>query len=141
MTIDAATNTLYFGTGSATPLYFPGRGLVVNPRTDELTSAPSTSTTGSMRWWQQLLSGNQWAYDVSQPPLVYNGKIGGATHRVVSVGTMEGVWFAFDAKTGRPFHERVKVIDRVEHPPLRPGPAGDGLPIVARRAQLLAGSV
>jgi hypothetical protein len=34
---------------------------------------------------------------------------------------MEGVWFAFDAKTGKPFHERVKVIDRVEHPPLRPG--------------------
>ena len=34
---------------------------------------------------------------------------------------MEGVWFAFDAATGQPFHERVKVIDRVEHPPLRPG--------------------
>ena len=34
---------------------------------------------------------------------------------------MEGVWFAFDAHTGQPFHERVKVIDRVEHPPLRPG--------------------
>ena len=74
-----------------------------------------------MKWWQQLLSGNQWAYDVSQPPLVYTGKVGGKTHRVVSVATMEGVWFAFDAKTGQPFHERVKVIDRVEHPPLRPG--------------------
>ena len=34
---------------------------------------------------------------------------------------MEGVWFAFDARTGQPFHERVKVIDRIEHPPLRPG--------------------
>ena len=64
---------------------------------------------------------NQWAYDVSQPPLVYTGKVGGKTHRVVSVATMEGVWFAFDAATGKPFHERVKVIDRVEHPPLRPG--------------------
>ena len=74
-----------------------------------------------MKWWQQLLSGNQWAYDVSQPPLVYTGKVGGKTHRVVSVATMEGVWFAFDAETGQPFHERVKVIDRVEHPPLRPG--------------------
>ena len=42
--------------------------------------------------------------------------------------TKEGVWFAFDARTGQPFHERVKVIDRVEHPPLRPGPAGDDLP-------------
>ena len=34
---------------------------------------------------------------------------------------MEGVWFAFDAHDREPFHERVKVIDRVEHPPLRPG--------------------
>jgi hypothetical protein len=34
---------------------------------------------------------------------------------------MEGVWFAFDARTGQPFYERVKVIDRVEHPALRPG--------------------
>ena len=74
-----------------------------------------------MKWWQQLIAGNQWAYDVAQPPLVYTGKVGGKTHRVVSVATMEGVWFAFDAKTGKPFHERVKVIDRVEHPPLRPG--------------------
>ena len=34
---------------------------------------------------------------------------------------MEGVWFAFDAATGQPIHQRVKVIDRVEHPPLQPG--------------------
>ena len=34
---------------------------------------------------------------------------------------MEGVWFAFDANTGAPFYQRVKVIDRIEHPALRPG--------------------
>jgi alcohol dehydrogenase (cytochrome c) len=118
-TVDTTSNTLYFGTGSATPLYFPGLRPGANPRTDALIAVDLT--TGRMKWWQQLLSGNQWAYDVSQPPLVYTGKVGGKTHRVVSVATMEGVWFAFDAATGQPFHERVKVIDRVEHPPLRPG--------------------
>ena len=110
---------MYFGTGSATPLYFPGLRPGANPRTDSLIAVDLT--TGRLKWWQQLLSSNQWAYDVSQPPLVYTGKVGGKTHRVVSVATMEGVWFAFDAATGQPFHERVKVIDRVEHPPLRPG--------------------
>ena len=60
------------------------------------------------------------------------------SHDVVSVATMEGVWFAFDAKTGSPFHERVKVIDRVEHPPLPPGRARDRLPVLARRPELLA---
>src|SRR5207302_7578657 len=64
---------------------------------------------------------NEWSYDTAQPPIVYNGKVGGKTRRVVSVATMEGVWFCYDAKTGRPIYQRVKVIDRTEHPPLQPG--------------------
>ena len=34
---------------------------------------------------------------------------------------MEGVWFCYDAATGKPIYQRVKVIDRTEHPPLQPG--------------------
>ena len=90
-----------------------------NPRTDSLIAVDLK--TGKTKWWQQLISGNQWSYDVSQPPLVYDGKVGGKTHHIVSVATMEGVWFAFDAATGKPFYQRVKVIDRVEHPSLQPG--------------------
>ena len=67
------------------------------------------------------MASNQWAYDTAQPPLVYTGKVGGKTRRVVSVATMEGVWFAYDAATGAPIYQRVKVIDRTEHPPLQPG--------------------
>jgi len=119
VTADARTNTVYFGTGSATPLYFPALHPGQDARTDSLIAVDLR--TGQLKWWRQLIAGNQWAYDVSQPPLVYRGKVGGKTHDVVSVATMEGMWFAFDAHTGRPFHERVKVIDRVEHPALRPG--------------------
>ena len=61
--------------------------------------------------------------------------------RIVSIATMEGVWFAYDAATGAPIYQRVKVIDNVEHPALKPGQAGRRLPVVARRAQLLAGVV
>ena len=120
VTIDARTNTVYFGTGSATPVYYPALRPGPNPRTGSLIAVDLRD--GRMKWWRQLLpSNNQWEYDVAQPPLVYNTKIGGQTRRVVSVGTKEGTWFAFDARTGRPIHERVKVIDRVEHPPLKPG--------------------
>ena len=94
-----------------------------------------------MKWWQQLLSGNQWAYDVSQPPLVYTGKVGGKTHRVVSVATMEGVWFAFDAATGTAV-PRAREGDRPRRASAAPARAArDGLPVVARRPQLLAGGV
>jgi alcohol dehydrogenase (cytochrome c) len=119
VTIDASTNTVFFGTGSATPLYFPSVRPGPNPRTDSLIAVDLK--TGQTKWWQQLISGNQWSYDVAQPPLVYDGKIGGKARHVVSVATMEGVWFAFDAATGKPFYQRVKVIDRVEHPSLQPG--------------------
>ena len=118
-TVDTTTNTLYFGTGSATPLYFPSIRPGSNPRADSLIAV--NLATGRMRWWQQQMAHNEWSYDTAQPPLVYTAKVGGKKQRIVSVGTMEGVWFAYDAKTGRPIYQRVKVIDRSEHPPLRPG--------------------
>jgi alcohol dehydrogenase (cytochrome c) len=120
VTIDASTNTVYFGTGSATPVYYPALRPGPSPRTGSLIAVDLRN--GRLKWWRQLIqSNNQWEYDVAQPPLVYNTRIGGRTRRVVSVGTKEGLWFAFDARSGQPIHERVKVIDRVEHPPLRPG--------------------
>ncbi len=94
-----------------------------------------------MKWWQQQMAHNEWSYDTAQPPLVYNAKVGGKKQRIVSVATMEGVWFAYDAATGRPIYQRVKVIDRTEHPSLAAGQAGRGLPVVARRPELLAGVV
>jgi alcohol dehydrogenase (cytochrome c) len=119
VTIDAAHNTVYFGTGSGTPNFFHDLHPGPNPRANSLIAV--NLQTGKQRWWRQLVANDQWNYDVAQPPLVYDGRVGGKTRHVVSVATKEGVWFAFDAATGEPFHERVKVIDRVEHPPLRPG--------------------
>jgi PQQ-dependent dehydrogenase (methanol/ethanol family) len=117
--IDTRTGTLYFGTGSGTPLYYPQLRPGPNPRADSLIALDLH--TGHQKWWQQQLGRNEWSYDTAQPPLVYDAKVGGKTRRIVSVATMEGVWFAYDAKSGRPLHQRVKVIDRTEHPALRPG--------------------
>src|SRR4051794_906635 len=118
-TIDRRTGTLYFGTGSATPLYYPEFRPGANPRTDSLIAVDLKS--GKMKWWQQQMASNEWAYDTAQPPQVFDGKVGGKARRVVSVATMEGVWFLYDAKSGQPIYQRVKVIDRVEHPKLQPG--------------------
>ena len=119
VTVDTTTDTVYFGTGSGTPVYFPSLRPGNNPRAASLIAVDLS--TGKLKWWQQLIERDQWEYDVAQPPLVYNAKVGGKTRRVVSVATKEGVWYAFDARTGSAFHERVKVLDRVEHPPLKPG--------------------
>ena len=97
--------------------------------------------TGKLKWWQQLIQNDQWEYDVAQPPVVYDGKVGGKTHRIVSVATKEGMWYAFDAVTGKAFHDRVKVLDRVEHPPLKAGQPVVVYPGLDRRPQLLAGGL
>ena len=118
-TVDTTTNTLYFGTGSGTPLYFPSIRPGSNPRADSLVAVDLAS--GRLKWWQQQMAHNEWAYDTAQPPLVYTARVGSRTLRVVSVGTMEGVWFAYNAANGQPIYQRVKVIDRTEHPSLQPG--------------------
>jgi alcohol dehydrogenase (cytochrome c) len=119
VTVDTKTSTVYYGTGSATPLYFPAWRPGSAPRTDSLVAVDLR--TGKLKWWQQQMAHNEWSYDTAQPPLVYDGKVGGKKRRVVSVATMEGVWFCYDAGTGKPIYQRVKVIDRTEHPPLQPG--------------------
>lgn len=119
VTVDPTTETLYFGTGSATPLYFPSIRPGSNPRADSLIAVDLRS--GRMKWWQQQMAFNEWSYDTAQPPLAYTATIDGKRERIVSVATMEGVWFAYDAATGRPIYQRVKVIDRTEHPALQPG--------------------
>jgi PQQ-dependent dehydrogenase (methanol/ethanol family) len=119
VTVDPTTNTLYFGTGAATPPYYPSLRPGPDPRADSIIAL--NVNNGTMKWWQQQLSSNEWSYDTSQPPMVYTAKVGGKTQRIVSVATMEGVWFAYNAATGAPIWQRVKVIDNVEHPNLKPG--------------------
>jgi len=118
-TVDPTTNTLYFGTASPSPAYYPSLRPGSDPRADSLIAVDLA--TGKLKWWQQQLAFNEWAYDTSQPPMVYTAKIGGKKRRIVSVATMEGMWFAYDAVTGAPIYQRIKVLDNVEHPNLVPG--------------------
>ncbi|MEA2208329.1 MAG: hypothetical protein QOF54_806, partial [Solirubrobacteraceae bacterium] len=118
-TVDLQSGTVYFDTGTPAPLYEPSLRRGQNPRTDALIALDAH--TGKQLWWQQQISQDEWGYSTSQPPMVYTASVGGHRQRIVSVGTKEGLWFAYDAKTGRPVYQRVEVIDQVEHPTLRPG--------------------
>ena len=96
-----------------------------DPRADSVIAV--NLKTGRMGWWQQQMAFNEWSYDTAQPPLVYTATINGKSERVVSVATMEGLWFAYNAKTGRPIYQQVKLLDHTEHPTLA-GQAGDVYP-------------
>lgn len=118
-TIDTATNTVYITTSNPSPLFEPRVRPGRNPRTDSIVALDLA--TGHQKWWQQQLAGDQWGYSTVQPVLLYNVKIGNRVERVVSVATKEGVWFMYDAHTGAPIYGRVKLLNQIEHQPLRPG--------------------
>ena len=139
VTVDTSTDTVFFGTGSATPLYFPSMRPGPNPRTDSLIAVDLK--TGQTKWWQQLISGNQWSYDVAQPPLVYDGKVGGQTHHIVSVATDGGRLVRVRREHGQAVLP-ARQGDRPRRAPVAAaGQARHDLPVVDRRPQLLAGLV
>ena len=117
--IDTQTDTVYFSSSNPSPDFFAALRPGTNPKVNSLIAVDLK--TGKERWWRQQLAKDEWDYDTAQPPVVYDAKVKGKTRRIVSVATKEGVWFAYDAKTGEPIYQRVKVIDRIEHPPLKRG--------------------
>ena len=140
VTIDARTNTVYFGTGSGDAALLPEPPPGPNPRTNSLIAVDLR--TGRLKWWRQLIVAN--AVELRRRAAAARLRRAGRRERRAA-SSRSRRWRASGSRStrapGEPLHERVKVIDRVEHPPLRPGRAGDDLPVLARRPQLLAGLV
>jgi PQQ-dependent dehydrogenase (methanol/ethanol family) len=121
VTIDSETDTVYLTTSNPSPIYNPQVRPGANPRTDSIVALDLWS--GRQKWWQQQIAGDQWGYSTTQPVLLYDVVIGGQRRRVVSVGTKEGFWFMYDARTGSEIYAHVKLLNQVEHQALRPGQA------------------
>ena len=103
----------------ATPHFYHDLRPGPNPRADSLIAVDLN--TGKQRWWQQLIANNQWSYDTAQPPLVYDAKVGGKKRRDRLGGDDGRRLVRVRRRAPGRSHQRVKVIDRVEHPPLQPG--------------------
>ena len=119
--IDPETDTVYVTTSNASPIYAAGLRPGNNPRTDAVVALDLR--TGMLKWWQEQIAGDQWGFSTSQPVLVYDVMLGGRRQRVVSVGTKEGTWFMYDARTGAPIYQHVRLLNHIEHPTLQPGRA------------------
>lgn len=118
-TIDPETNTVYITTSNPAPIFDPQARPGPDARTDSIVALDLL--TGRQIWWQQQLAGDQWGYSTSQPVLVFNTVIGGRRERVVSVGTKQGEWFMYNARTGAPIYEEVNLLNQNEHLSLKPG--------------------
>jgi PQQ-dependent dehydrogenase (methanol/ethanol family) len=120
VTIDEETGLVYFSSGNPSPDFFAQLRPGNNPDTNTLFAVDAE--TGDVKWKQQQIKSDQWDYDTAQPPMVFDAKLADGQRRVASVGTKEGLWFYYDAKTGEPLNgSGLQVVDEFDHQPLVPG--------------------
>lgn len=126
VSIDTTSGTAYFSVGNPSPDFYPELRPGNNPKTNSVIAVDVK--TGQEKWWKQQQAGDQWDYDTSTPPMVFTGQVNGQPRRVVAVGNKAGHWFLYDAQTGDPIYESVKVLDTDNHQPLQPGKAVEAFP-------------
>lgn len=98
---DPKTNLVYFGTGNglswAPEIRSPGGG-------DNLFTASVIAVnadTGKYVWHHQLVPNDAWDYDVTNPLMTADLKIGGKMRHVLMQAPKTGFYYIWDAKTGK----------------------------------------
>ncbi len=138
-TIDPTTNTLYFGTGSATPLYFPQFRPGENPRTDSLIAVDLEHGTDEVVAAADGLEPVGLRHRAAAARLHGQGRREDAPRRL---GRDDGGRLVRLRRRDRRPDLPADQGDRPHRAPAAPaGQARHGLPVLARRPQLLAGLV
>lgn len=101
MVYDPELNLLYFGTGNGT---FYDQSKRSPSGGDNLYIASLIALnpdTGRMAWYYQQVPGDQWDFDVVQPIILTDLKIGGMTHKVLMQASKPGFFYILDRQTGK----------------------------------------
>lgn len=102
---DEVTRTLVFGTGQPVPADR------IDPRRDDGDEAASSdlytasfvaldASTGRLRWFHQVVPGDEWSYDQHTVPILTDLVIDGRTERVALLATTTGFVVVVEVSTG-----------------------------------------
>src|SRR5690606_31863904 len=102
---DPATGTIVFGTGQPIPSdqldprRFDGDGPVT---ADLYTSSfvAIDASSGKLKWYQQVVPGDEWGYDQHTVPLIIDLDLGDGPRRVAILATTTGFLLVVDLDTG-----------------------------------------
>ena len=101
MAYDPELNLLYFGTGNGT---FYDQSKRSPSGGDNLYIASIIAVnpdTGRMAWFYQQVPGDQWDFDVVQPIILTDLKIGGRAQKVLMQASKPGFFYILDRQTGK----------------------------------------
>ncbi len=97
--IDAATHTLYFGTGNPSPqmndVSRPGDNLYT------VSLVALDTETGNYKWHYQQVPHDLWGYDLASPPVLFNYQHQGKTIAAVGQASKAGWFYIHDRMTGQ----------------------------------------
>ena len=102
---DAATDTVIFGTGQPVPSdrLDPRRDDGDGPVSRDLYTASFVAldaATGTLRWFHQVVPGDEWDYDQHTVPIVVDLVLDGGARRVAVLATTTGYVVLVDVATG-----------------------------------------
>jgi quinohemoprotein ethanol dehydrogenase len=97
--VDPTSGLLFEGTGNPAP-DFGGRGKGANLYTDSMVAL--NLKTGKLKWYFQAVHHDQWDYDCTSPPVLWNHAIGGKTVQGIDVGCKSGYVYELNRLTGKP---------------------------------------
>ncbi len=97
--IDAATDTLYFGTGNPSPqmndISRPGDNLYT------VSLVALDANTGKRRWHYQQVPHDLWGYDLASPPVLFDTEADGRRVAAVGQASKTGWFYIHDRATGK----------------------------------------
>jgi len=100
MTYDPEFHLLYFGTGNGTFFDQSKRSPAGGDHLFIASILAINPDTGRLVWHYQEVPGEQWDFDVVQPIILTELKIGGRTRKVLMQASKDGFFYILDRKTG-----------------------------------------
>ncbi len=114
-TVDAATNTVYVGTGNPAPVLVGAKRPGKNLYTDSILALDAN--TGKLKWFHQEEAHDLWDYDAESPVVLFDVEINGEKRRGVAEAGKNGLLFLLDAETGEDLFPPVGFVKRDHKPP------------------------
>ena len=127
-TVDAATGTVYVGTGNPAPVLVGEKRPGKNLYTDSIVALDAD--TGKLKWYHQEQAHDLWDYDAESPVVLFDVEVNGEKKRGLAEAGKNGLLFLLDAETGEDLFPPVGFVKRAHTPPTTkptlecPGPVG-----------------
>ena len=104
LALDQDTDTLFVAPGNPGPDFVLTGRKGDNLYTDSLVALDISGATPRVKWYYKILQDDSHDDDPAMIPVLFEGKVGGQTRKLVAIGDKAGNFVLLDRTTGTPVH-------------------------------------